>query len=238
MLVFRYDKSFDGLLSALFDAYSMRAFPEALIGPGEPEPLFTERVHDDVGPPGQIVQLLPAQEAGDGGEADLAVDLADVFPRGVGLVHADASLGTQKLTVEIGRLERIAVRRHDGAYAHAGEHVEHMPPEPAETDEQRPAPRQSRLLRFRQQAVPLVPFREHGASLAEVGEAADLGRGNFLQHVALPNPTSFPLKTSVRGDDGTGDAEGRPLPMRPPVINGMKSSGKKRDNLGSIGKDF
>ena len=27
MLVFRYDKSFDGLLSALFDAYSMRAFP-------------------------------------------------------------------------------------------------------------------------------------------------------------------------------------------------------------------
>ena len=43
MLVFRYDKSFDGLLSALFDAYSMRAFPEALIGPGEPEPLFTER---------------------------------------------------------------------------------------------------------------------------------------------------------------------------------------------------
>ena len=46
MLVFRYDKSFDGLLSALFDAYSMRAFPEALIGPGEPEPLFTERVHE------------------------------------------------------------------------------------------------------------------------------------------------------------------------------------------------
>ncbi len=46
MLVFRYDKSFDGLLSALFDAYSLRAFPEALIGPGEPEPLFTERVHE------------------------------------------------------------------------------------------------------------------------------------------------------------------------------------------------
>lgn len=46
MLVFRYDKSFDGLLSALFDAYAMRAFPEQLIGPGEPEPLFTERVHE------------------------------------------------------------------------------------------------------------------------------------------------------------------------------------------------
>ena len=46
MLVFRYDKSFDGLLSALFDAYAMRAFPGQLIGPGEPEPLFTERVHE------------------------------------------------------------------------------------------------------------------------------------------------------------------------------------------------
>lgn len=48
MVVFRYDKSFDGLLCALFDAYSMRTFPEALIGPGEPEPLFTERVHEVV----------------------------------------------------------------------------------------------------------------------------------------------------------------------------------------------
>ena len=36
MLVFRYDKTFDGLLSALFDAYSLHEFPEALIGPGEP----------------------------------------------------------------------------------------------------------------------------------------------------------------------------------------------------------
>ena len=46
MLVFRYDKSFDGLLSALFDAYSMRTFPAALLGPGEPDPLYPERVHD------------------------------------------------------------------------------------------------------------------------------------------------------------------------------------------------
>ena len=42
MLVFRYDKTFDGLLSALFDAYSLHVFPEALIGPGEPEPLLTK----------------------------------------------------------------------------------------------------------------------------------------------------------------------------------------------------
>lgn len=48
MLVFRYDRSFDGLLSALFDAYSLRAFPDDLIGRDEPEPLFTQRVHEVV----------------------------------------------------------------------------------------------------------------------------------------------------------------------------------------------
>lgn len=46
MEVFRYDRSFDGLLSALFDAYKLRTFPDALIGPGEPEPLFAERIHE------------------------------------------------------------------------------------------------------------------------------------------------------------------------------------------------
>lgn len=46
MEVFRYDRSFDGLLSALFDAYALRRFPDALIGWGEMEPLFTERVHE------------------------------------------------------------------------------------------------------------------------------------------------------------------------------------------------
>ncbi len=46
MLVFRYDKSFEGLLCALFDAYAAKAFPDALAGAGEPEPLFTERVHE------------------------------------------------------------------------------------------------------------------------------------------------------------------------------------------------
>lgn len=46
MLVFRYDATFDGLLSALFDAYALRSFPDALIAPGDPEPLFTERLHE------------------------------------------------------------------------------------------------------------------------------------------------------------------------------------------------
>ncbi len=44
MLVFQYDKSFEGLLSAVFDAYAGKAFPERLIGPGEPEPMFMSRL--------------------------------------------------------------------------------------------------------------------------------------------------------------------------------------------------
>ena len=45
MKVFRYDRSFEGLLTALFDAYVRRTFPEALIGEGEPEPMFSGEVH-------------------------------------------------------------------------------------------------------------------------------------------------------------------------------------------------
>ena len=43
MRVFSYDKTFEGLLCAVFDAYSEKAFPERLIGLGEPEPMFTEQ---------------------------------------------------------------------------------------------------------------------------------------------------------------------------------------------------
>ncbi|MDR1357145.1 MAG: TIGR03915 family putative DNA repair protein [Tannerellaceae bacterium] len=45
MLVFRYDKSFEGLLTCLFDAYSRRAFPERLISMDEPPPLFAGEIH-------------------------------------------------------------------------------------------------------------------------------------------------------------------------------------------------
>ncbi len=46
MLVFRYDKSFEGLLTAIFDAYTRRTFPEQLIGPGEPLPMFASELFD------------------------------------------------------------------------------------------------------------------------------------------------------------------------------------------------
>lgn len=39
---FFYDKTFDGLLTAVFDAYSSKTFPDRLLKMGEPAPLFTE----------------------------------------------------------------------------------------------------------------------------------------------------------------------------------------------------
>lgn len=42
MLVFQYDKTFDGLLTAVFDAYSRKSFPDFLQGEKEPLPMFCE----------------------------------------------------------------------------------------------------------------------------------------------------------------------------------------------------
>ncbi len=46
MTVFRYDKTFEGLLSALFDAYNRRQWPERLIAPGEAAPMFASEVFE------------------------------------------------------------------------------------------------------------------------------------------------------------------------------------------------
>lgn len=42
MLVFYYDKTFEGLLTAVFDAYSRKTFPDKLLGEGDIAPLFME----------------------------------------------------------------------------------------------------------------------------------------------------------------------------------------------------
>lgn len=42
MTVFRYDKSWEGLLTAVFDAYARRQFPERLLADGEPLSLFCD----------------------------------------------------------------------------------------------------------------------------------------------------------------------------------------------------
>lgn len=45
MTVFRYDKTFEGLLSAVFDAYVRKEFPQTLISEGEAQPMFAESIH-------------------------------------------------------------------------------------------------------------------------------------------------------------------------------------------------
>lgn len=43
MTVFQYDSTFEGLLTALFDAYYRRTFPDLLLAEKEPLPLFTKK---------------------------------------------------------------------------------------------------------------------------------------------------------------------------------------------------
>ena len=45
MIIFRYDKTFDGLLTAVFDAYNRKTFPDLLLGPDEAEPLFSDECY-------------------------------------------------------------------------------------------------------------------------------------------------------------------------------------------------
>lgn len=40
MIIFHYDKTFEGLLTTVFDAYNRKTFPDRLLGPEEIEPLF------------------------------------------------------------------------------------------------------------------------------------------------------------------------------------------------------
>jgi len=45
MNIFRYDKTFEGLLTAVFDAYSRKSFPDRLLSENDVEPLFTDACH-------------------------------------------------------------------------------------------------------------------------------------------------------------------------------------------------
>lgn len=45
MTVFFYDKTFEGLLTAVFDAYSRKTFPQRLMKTGETPPLFINDMH-------------------------------------------------------------------------------------------------------------------------------------------------------------------------------------------------
>lgn len=45
MIIFQYDATFEGLLTALFDAYFRRTFPDLLLAEKEPLPLFYDESH-------------------------------------------------------------------------------------------------------------------------------------------------------------------------------------------------
>lgn len=45
MLVYIFDRTLDGLLTAVFDAYALHELPETLVGEGEVLPMFCERTH-------------------------------------------------------------------------------------------------------------------------------------------------------------------------------------------------
>lgn len=45
MIIFRYDKTFEGLLTTVFDAYNRRTFPDRLLDEAEVEPLFADECH-------------------------------------------------------------------------------------------------------------------------------------------------------------------------------------------------
>ena len=42
MIIFHYDKTFEGLLTAVFDAYNRKTFPDKLLGMEDLEPLFVD----------------------------------------------------------------------------------------------------------------------------------------------------------------------------------------------------
>jgi probable DNA metabolism protein len=42
--IFHYDKTFEGLLTAVFDAYNRKTFPDRLLAIDEPEPLFVDEL--------------------------------------------------------------------------------------------------------------------------------------------------------------------------------------------------
>ena len=45
MTIFLYDQTFEGLLTAVFDAYSRKSFPDSIFKTGEPLPLFYDEVY-------------------------------------------------------------------------------------------------------------------------------------------------------------------------------------------------
>lgn len=61
-LYFRYDKTFEGLLTAVFDAFNRRQFPRQLLGPSLTVPLFAE-LHEVVSDEEKAERVLKGLQA-------------------------------------------------------------------------------------------------------------------------------------------------------------------------------
>ena len=62
MTIFRYDKTFEGLLTTLFDAYSRKTFPDRLLSGNEPLPMFAGQVHHVITESGKSTRVWTALE--------------------------------------------------------------------------------------------------------------------------------------------------------------------------------
>jgi probable DNA metabolism protein len=62
MIVFQYDKTFEGLLTSVFDAYNRKEFPERIVLESEPLPLFAEQVHRVITEPEKSTRVWKALE--------------------------------------------------------------------------------------------------------------------------------------------------------------------------------
>lgn len=62
MVVYFYDKTFEGLLTAVFDAYNNKIFPDKLLEEGSIEPMFTETAYHVVTDENKSVRVWSAFE--------------------------------------------------------------------------------------------------------------------------------------------------------------------------------
>lgn len=62
MIVFSYDKTFEGLLTVVFDAYFRKTFPDMLLAHGEPLPLFYDDCAEVVTDSGKSQRVWKALE--------------------------------------------------------------------------------------------------------------------------------------------------------------------------------
>lgn len=62
LIIFQYDRTFDGMLTVVFDAYARRSFPQVIQGTDEPLPLFYDEVHPVITDEAKVDRVWKALE--------------------------------------------------------------------------------------------------------------------------------------------------------------------------------